>query len=158
MSTFNVGFSPDLPRAEGGGLRFDLGFDLLTEVPDLELGVLPGEPSRELAAEQLSGIDALVLWGAAVTEASLAGADRLRIIARLGVGYDNVDVEACTRRGIVGRSRSSTSASASSTARVQRERSSRSASTSAGLRSVARARRRRVPSSSSSGRATSISR
>jgi D-3-phosphoglycerate dehydrogenase len=101
MSTFNVGFSPDVPRDEGGGLRFDLGFEVLTEVPDLELGVLPGDPSRELAAEQLSGVDALVLWGARVTEASLAGADRLRIVARVGVGYDNVDVEACTRRGIV---------------------------------------------------------
>jgi D-3-phosphoglycerate dehydrogenase len=100
MSTFKVGFSPDLPRTEAGEPRFDLGFDVLAGVPGLELGMLPGEPSRELAAEQLGGFDALILWGARVTEASLAGADRLRIVARLGVGYDNVDVEACTRRGI----------------------------------------------------------
>jgi D-3-phosphoglycerate dehydrogenase len=100
MSVFKVGFSPDLPRGEGGELRFDLGFDVFADVPDLELSMLPGEPSRELTAEQLAGVDALILWGARVTEASLAGADRLRIVARLGVGYDNVDVEACTRRGI----------------------------------------------------------
>jgi len=100
MSVFRVAFSPDFPRGEDGGLLLDFGFGLLDDVPELELGMLPGEPARELAAEQLAGVDALLLWGARLTEEALAGADRLRLVARLGVGYDNVDVEACTRRGI----------------------------------------------------------
>ncbi len=35
-----------------------------------------------------------------ITERLLAHAPRLRVVARHGVGLDNVDVEACTRRGI----------------------------------------------------------
>ncbi len=100
MSVFRVAFSPDFPRAASGALRFDFGFGILDGVPDLELGVLPGEPARELTAEQLAGVDALLLWGARLTEEALAGADRLRLVARIGVGYDAVDVDACTRRGI----------------------------------------------------------
>jgi phosphoglycerate dehydrogenase-like enzyme len=36
-----------------------------------------------------------------VTAATLAGTERLVIIARFGVGYDSVDVEACTRSGVL---------------------------------------------------------
>jgi D-3-phosphoglycerate dehydrogenase len=36
-----------------------------------------------------------------VTAATLAGADRLRVLARLGVGYDTVDVDACTKAGVL---------------------------------------------------------
>ena len=35
-----------------------------------------------------------------VTESTLTGSDRLAVVARLGVGYDSVDVEACTRHGV----------------------------------------------------------
>src|SRR5467141_4918153 len=39
--------------------------------------------------------------GTAVTAELLDHAPRLRIVGRAGVGIDNVDVEACSRRGIV---------------------------------------------------------
>src|SRR2546425_4247694 len=39
--------------------------------------------------------------GTAVTAELLDHAPRLRIVGRAGVGVDNVDVEACSRRGIV---------------------------------------------------------
>src|SRR2546425_4323586 len=39
--------------------------------------------------------------GTAVPPELLAPAPRLRIIGRAGVGVDNIDVEACSRRGIV---------------------------------------------------------
>jgi phosphoglycerate dehydrogenase-like enzyme len=97
---FRVAFSPDFPRTESGELRFDFGFRTLEGVPDLELSVLPGEPARELSAGQLTGVDALLLWAARLTDEALVSADRLRLVARVGVGYDNVDIEACTRRAI----------------------------------------------------------
>jgi phosphoglycerate dehydrogenase-like enzyme len=99
MSRFFVGLSPDIPR-DGDELRFDLGLDVLDAEPDVEWGILPGEPAPELSAAQLEGVDGLLLWGARLSEASLEGADRLRVVARIGVGFDKVDVEACTRRGI----------------------------------------------------------
>ena len=35
-----------------------------------------------------------------VGSATVEDADRLALVARFGVGYDNVDVEACTRNGM----------------------------------------------------------
>ncbi len=49
----------------------------------------------------MRSFDALLVLGGRVTEQTLAGADRLAIIARSGVGYDTVDVGACTRAGVV---------------------------------------------------------
>jgi D-3-phosphoglycerate dehydrogenase len=75
-------------------------FDLapLRERDDIELVVL--DKADEIAAEQLRDIDALILLQPRITEASLAENDRLAVIARFGVGYDTVDVAACTRHHV----------------------------------------------------------
>ncbi len=52
--------------------------------------------------ERLPEYEALITRsGTAVTADLLAHAPRLRIVGRAGVGVDNVDVDACSRRGIV---------------------------------------------------------
>jgi D-3-phosphoglycerate dehydrogenase len=52
--------------------------------------------------EALADADALIVRSATkVTADVLASAPRLRVVGRAGVGVDNVDVEAATRRGIV---------------------------------------------------------
>ena len=59
-------------------------------------------PSPEALQAALPGYDALITRsGTAVTADLLTHAPRLRIVGRAGVGVDNVDVEACSRRGIV---------------------------------------------------------
>ncbi len=57
---------------------------------------------REDALLPLVGeIDGIVVRAnGRITERMLAHAPRLRVVARHGVGLDNVDVEACTRRGV----------------------------------------------------------
>jgi D-3-phosphoglycerate dehydrogenase len=53
-------------------------------------------------AEQIAHYDALVVRSATrVTAELIERAERLRVIGRAGVGVDNVDVAAATRRGIV---------------------------------------------------------
>jgi D-3-phosphoglycerate dehydrogenase / 2-oxoglutarate reductase len=53
-------------------------------------------------AEIVGGYDALIVRSATkVTAEVIAAATRLKVIGRAGVGVDNVDVEAATRRGIV---------------------------------------------------------
>ena len=53
-------------------------------------------------AETIGDYDAIVIRSATKLTAELIGrADRLKVIGRAGVGVDNVDVEAATRRGIV---------------------------------------------------------
>jgi len=53
-------------------------------------------------AETIGGYDAIIVRSATkVTADLIARADNLKVIGRAGVGIDNVDVEAATRRGIV---------------------------------------------------------
>lgn len=56
-------------------------------------------------ADQLSEacreVKGLVVCGTRVPETVLAKAPLLRVVANVGVGYDHVDVAACTRRGIL---------------------------------------------------------
>jgi glyoxylate reductase len=52
-------------------------------------------------AEACCDVDGLVACGVRVSEEVLAHAPKLRVVANVGVGYDNVDVAACTRRRIV---------------------------------------------------------
>src|SRR5262249_29477586 len=59
------------------------------------------EDTRQLRPDQIHGYDALLVLSPRVTAQTLEGADRLAIIARFGVGYDSVDVEACTRHGVL---------------------------------------------------------
>src|SRR5258706_14850206 len=58
-------------------------------------------PPAELA-KKIAPYDAMMIRsGTKVTEEVLQAAAKLRIIGRPGVGVDNVDLDAATRRGIV---------------------------------------------------------
>jgi len=60
------------------------------------------EDSESDLASIIGGFDAIVVRSATRLDASLIDlADRLKVIGRAGVGLDNVDVDAATRRGIV---------------------------------------------------------
>ena len=57
--------------------------------------------SGDALAEAIATADAVIVRSTTrITRASLAGADRLKVIGRAGVGVDNIDVEAATERGI----------------------------------------------------------
>ncbi|HEX3615127.1 MAG TPA: C-terminal binding protein [Solirubrobacteraceae bacterium] len=51
--------------------------------------------------EQVSEADAILVTYAPITERVIAAAPRCRIIARLGIGYDNVDIAAASQAGVV---------------------------------------------------------
>ena len=74
----------------------EAGVELLRERFDVDV-----EPNGDLA-ERIGGYDAIVVRSATkLTAELLERAERLRVIGRAGVGVDNVDVKAATRRGIV---------------------------------------------------------
>ena len=58
----------------------------------------PGDPSFEAAAPSLEGLVVRTLTR--VDRSLLARLPRLRVVARAGVGLDNIDLEACRGRGI----------------------------------------------------------
>jgi phosphoglycerate dehydrogenase-like enzyme len=53
-----------------------------------------------MQARDLADFDALILLAARFDARSLPGDGRLMAVARFGVGYDNVDVPACTTAGV----------------------------------------------------------
>jgi D-3-phosphoglycerate dehydrogenase len=60
------------------------------------------EKVAELTPAHGAAYDALCVMSAAVTRATLSGSDRkVKLIARFGVGYDSVDVPACTENGVM---------------------------------------------------------
>ena len=66
---------------------------------DVELGT---DWDRARLEARIAEFDALLIRSATQVDADLlAKADRLRVVARAGVGVDNVDVEAATRRGVL---------------------------------------------------------
>jgi phosphoglycerate dehydrogenase-like enzyme len=99
-STFHVGISRDL-RAANGVPVHDLGLELLGGDPRIRWDFLPVH-APVLPAEAVAGYDAVMIWGAGgVAASTLAGADRLRLIARFGMGLDAIDLEACTARRVL---------------------------------------------------------
>ena len=52
-------------------------------------------------AEACREVEGLLVVGVRVSEEVLSQAGKLRVVANCGVGYDHIDVEACTRRKIV---------------------------------------------------------
>lgn len=50
---------------------------------------------------ELSGLDVLIALQPYVTARSLEHADRLSLVARVGVGLDRIDLAACTRSGVL---------------------------------------------------------
>jgi D-3-phosphoglycerate dehydrogenase len=77
----------------------DPGVALLREHFDVELGF--GWSSEQLA-ERIGAFDGILIRSATRLDAELlARAERLRAVGRAGVGVDNVDVAAATKRGVV---------------------------------------------------------
>jgi D-3-phosphoglycerate dehydrogenase len=95
---FLVGVTRDFLRPDGTPGFGDIGLSLL------ERGGVRWEylsAAGELPPEAARDYDGLLLLAPRVTAATLAGAGRLKVVARFGVGYDNVDVPACTAAGVL---------------------------------------------------------
>lgn len=61
-----------------------------------------GQPSKEELLAALGDIDGLLGSAQLPLDAQvLAAAPRLRVVSNFGVGYDNVDLEVATRRGVI---------------------------------------------------------
>ncbi len=75
------------------------GMAVLDARRDLEIVTLQ-DPPVEQFHQALSGADAVLCWLERVDQAALDAAPRLRCVSRYGVGYDTVDIAACTARGV----------------------------------------------------------
>ncbi len=99
-ASFRVGVTRDLlPHRDALGVA-GIGLDILDDTPGVEWRFLD-ERADTLRADQVAPYDALFVLGCGVAAETLADAEALSIVARFGVGYDRVDVDACTRGAIL---------------------------------------------------------
>jgi phosphoglycerate dehydrogenase-like enzyme len=97
-SPYRVALSGDFLKADGSPVFPDFDLEPLRRSPGVEVAYLASmDPVR---AEQLTDFDALILLTQRFTQDSIPANGRLAVVARFGVGYDTVDVDACTRAGI----------------------------------------------------------
>jgi D-3-phosphoglycerate dehydrogenase len=75
--------------------------DIYRKAPGIEVDVKPGLPPAELKAI-VGGYQALAVRSATkVTAEIIEAGTQLKVIGRAGIGVDNIDVAAATRKGIV---------------------------------------------------------
>ncbi len=75
------------------------GMKLFEARPEIALEITDGSDQAELA-ERIKDADAVTIRTALLPAAVIERAERLKVVSRHGVGYDNIDVEALTRRRI----------------------------------------------------------
>jgi phosphoglycerate dehydrogenase-like enzyme len=95
---FRVALSGDFRKADGSPTYPDFDLEPLRNAPNVEMEFI--ESANPIRGEQLEDFDALILLIHRFGAESVPSSGRLGIVARFGVGYDTVDVDACTKAGI----------------------------------------------------------
>ena len=96
--TFRVALSGDFRKADGSPTFPDFDLAPLQSAPGVEVAFL--ENANPIRVDQLADFDALILLVPRFGKESIHPNGRLSVVARFGVGYDNVDVPASTEAGI----------------------------------------------------------
>ena len=96
---FRIALSSDFLRPDGS-LSYPM-FDLAPLQNDerIEMEFFTAT-NGEMSGDVLKDFDALILLAPKFTRSSVVAESRLAVVARFGVGYDTVDVDACTDNGI----------------------------------------------------------
>ena len=95
---FRVALSGDFRKDDGSPVFPDFDLAPLRSAPGVEMEFL--ESANPLRPGQLEDFDALILLAHRFSSTSVPKSGRLAVVARFGVGYDSVDVPACTAAGI----------------------------------------------------------
>ncbi len=95
MERYRVALSADFQKSDGSSAFPSFDLSPLDADPHIEWAYVPLVDGR-IPAEDMAGFDALILLAGRFDADSLPGDGRLSLVARFGVGYDNVDVAACS--------------------------------------------------------------
>ena len=100
MENFRIGITADVLQSDGEPIFGREALAMLGQ-PGIEWEYMDAT-SIDITPQQAARYDAICAMFTRVTEHSLSATDlRLRLIARFGVGYDSIDVPACSRRGVL---------------------------------------------------------
>jgi phosphoglycerate dehydrogenase-like enzyme len=99
QAPFRVGITSDFGTHAKGLLEPAL-VAVLDPASDVEYETMP-DTNGVGAPEILDRYDAVIALDYSFPASSFAGLERLAVLARWGVGYDKVDVDACTQAGVL---------------------------------------------------------
>lgn len=97
---FIVALTADLQDSNGALKYRDIGLSVLAGQPHVEHRVFK-EHRKQIGADQVDGAQGVLVLTPLVTAESVSKADDLLVMARFGVGYDSVDVKACTAADVL---------------------------------------------------------
>jgi phosphoglycerate dehydrogenase-like enzyme len=99
-AAFRVALTADFYDENGNSKFDDLGLGVFEDCDDVEVTKFD-EHRPVMTSDQLTGCAGVVVLTPQVTAESLSQSDGLLAIGRFGVGYDSVDVDACTERDVL---------------------------------------------------------
>jgi D-3-phosphoglycerate dehydrogenase len=99
MEKFRIALSDDFLKPDGSPAYPNFDLAPLYEKSNVEVVYVPA--GKRIRGEDMIGFDALILLATRFERASFPSDDRLSIVARFGVGYDTVDVQACSDHSVV---------------------------------------------------------
>src|SRR5213593_1332687 len=97
---FIVTLTADFYDSTGAPKYRDLGLSVLAEHPHIEQRVFK-EHRKQIGSNQIGDAQGVIVLPPAVTAETVSNASALLVIARFGVGYDAVDVRACTEADVL---------------------------------------------------------
>ena len=97
---FIAAFTADFYEATGAPKYRDIGLSVLAGHPHIEHRVFT-EHRKEIGADQIGDAQGVIVLTPAVSAESVAQAEKLLVMARFGVGYDSVDIEACSAADVL---------------------------------------------------------
>ena len=101
MRDFRVGLTHDFLTPSGDVAMGDIGIRKLQDLPHVSTEFLP-ELLPEVSPQQVAGYDAIISLAPAYTRRTLSDDNpQLSILARVGVGYDMLDMEALSDRNVI---------------------------------------------------------
>lgn len=92
---FHVAYTGDFYLPDGAPLYRDFGLSVLQAQPGIHYTAFD-EHQREIAPDQIGAANAVIVLSPRVTPGSVSSSENLLAFGRFGVGYDSVDVPACT--------------------------------------------------------------
>ena len=99
-SPFRVALTADFYDEAGSPKFADLGLSVFDRQPHIAVSNFASHRTV-IQPDQINGSHGVVVLTPQVTRASIAGCADLLAIGRFGVGYDTVDIEACTQSNVL---------------------------------------------------------
>ena len=97
---FIITWTGDFNDRQGVCRYRDIGLSMLAKHPRIEQRAF-AEHRQQIGPDQIGDAQGVIVLTPAVTAQSVSKADQLLVMARFGVGYDAVDVKACTAADVL---------------------------------------------------------